>query len=330
MSQSLVSLRRRVSSLRHRVSSLFDDAAPQTGAVRWFNAALASLIIVNVAAVILESVAELRRDYDPLFWWIEQIATAVFVIEYLLRLWTAVDIADGRYRDPVSGRLRYSLSFFALVDLVSILPAVLGVLGAADFRVLRLLRLVRMLKLTRHSTVFALLWSVVREEARSIGAILFSLGLTLTMSGALMYMIEGEAQPQLFSSIPVAMWWAIETLTTVGYGDIVPITPAGRLLGGAVSIIGIGTLALFSGVITVSFMDQLRMRRGRYRKLIEARLAAGPLSDAQLRELERFGDRLALSEGEEEEAVEEAIEDLARAEHCPHCGHELPPRRSPP
>ena len=318
MSPSLVALRR-------RVSHLFDDTAPQTGPVRWFNTGLAALIIVNVAAVILESVAELRHAYEPIFWWIEQVATVVFSIEYLLRLWTAVDIAEGRYRDPVAGRWRYSISFFALVDLVSILPAVLGMLGAADFRVLRLLRLVRMLKLTRHSTVFTLLWAVVREEARSIGAILFILFLTLTMSGALMYMIEGDAQPELFSSIPVAMWWAIETLTTVGYGDVVPVTVAGRLLGGVVSVIGIGTLALFSGVITVSFMDQLRLRRERYRKLVELRLAAGPISEAQLRELERFGDRLALPEGEAEEAIEEAVSDML--ESCPHCGHALPPRR---
>jgi voltage-gated potassium channel len=134
-------------------------------------------------------------------------------------------------------------------------------LGAGDLRVLRLLRLLRMLKLTRHSQVFSLLWSVFRQEAQSIGALIFILCLTLTVSGALAYMIEGDEQPAMFNSIPAAMWWAIETLTTVGYGDMVPSTAAGKLLGGVVSIVGIGTLALFSGVITVGFLEQIKLRR---------------------------------------------------------------------
>jgi voltage-gated potassium channel len=147
-------------------------------------------------------------------------------------------------------------------------------------------RLLRMLKLTRHSHVFGLLWAVVRQEAQAIGALLFILCLVLTVSGALMYMIEGDEQPTVFASIPASMWWAIETLTTVGYGDMVPETPAGRMLGGLVSITGIGTLALFSGLITVSFLDQLKIRREK---------AAGHAPHA----------------------------DEAHAACCPHCGRPL-------
>jgi voltage-gated potassium channel len=106
-------------------------------------------------------------------------------------------------------------SFFTLIDLVSVLPAVLGFFGAADLRVLRLLRLLRMLKLVRHSTTFGLLFAVLREESRSITALLFVLLLTVTISGSLMYMLENDVQPEVFTSIPVAMWWAIETLTTL-------------------------------------------------------------------------------------------------------------------
>jgi voltage-gated potassium channel Kch len=136
-------------------------------------------------------------------------------------------------------------SFFALVDLVAVLPAILGFFDAADFRVLRLLRLLRMLKLVRHSTTFGLLFAVLREESRSIVALLFVLLLTVVIFGSLMYMLESAAQPDVFSSIPAAMWWAIETRTTVGYGDMVPVTVAGRIVGGVVSIVGIATLALF-------------------------------------------------------------------------------------
>ena len=148
-----------------------------------------------------------------------------------------------------------------LIDLVAVLPALIGLFGAADLRVLRLMRLMRMLKLTRRLQIFNLLGAVIRDEARSILALLFVMVLVVTMSGALMYMLEAEAQPSLFNSIPAAMWWAIETLTTVGYGDMVPITMPGRVLGGAVAVVGIGTFAVFSGLITIGFFDELRKRR---------------------------------------------------------------------
>jgi voltage-gated potassium channel len=240
---------------------LFDDDAPRTTAVRIFNIALATLIIVNVAAVVFESVASMNQHYRVAFTTIEAIATAVFAVEYVLRVWAAVDYQNTKFHDPLWGRLRYMRGFFPLIDLVAVLPALLGVLGAVDLRVLRLLRLLRMIKLTRHSSVFSLLWDVLREEARSIAALIFVICLTLTISGALMYMIEGPVQPDVFSSIPASMWWAVETITTVGYGDIVPVTTAGRILGGVISIIGIGTLALFSGLITAGYMNQLRLRR---------------------------------------------------------------------
>jgi voltage-gated potassium channel len=248
-------------SWRRRLSYLFDDDAPRNRAIRLFNLLLALLIVLNVAAVILETVEPIRARYEVFFLGAEHAATAIFAAEYLLRVWTAVDLHGGRFSHPLWGRLRYMRGFFPLIDLVSVLPAMLGMLGAGDLRVLRLLRLLRMLKLTRHSRVFSLLWSVFRDEAQSIGALLFILCLTLTVSGALAYMIEGDEQPAVFNSIPAAMWWAIETLTTVGYGDMVPATAAGKLLGGLVSIVGIGTLALFSGVITVGFLEQLKTSR---------------------------------------------------------------------
>lgn len=320
----------RLPMLRRRLNELFDDNLRQSAAAHVFNAGLAALIIVNVASVILESVEALREDFNGIFWWIEQIATVVFAIEYVLRVWASVELTGRQYRDPIWGRLRYMRSFFALVDLVSVLPAVLGILGAGDLRSLRLLRLLRMLKLTRHSTVFSLLWSVFREEARAIAAILFIIALTLTMSGSLMYMIESEAQPQAFSSIPAAMWWAVETLTTVGYGDIVPVTVPGKVLGGFISVIGVGTLALFSGLITVSFMDQLRLRRERYRRIIEARMAKGPLSRAEIQAIERMAISMGVPEDLIEHDVEEAIEDEEHLSsiRCPRCGYDLTAHRS--
>jgi voltage-gated potassium channel len=248
-------------ALRRQLSLLLDDDAPHSRKTMLFSMTLALLIVVSVGAVILESVEPIRGKHPLTFVWIEHAATAVFAVEYVARLWVCVDYGSGRFRHPLWGRLRYVRSFYAIIDLIAVLPSLLGLLGSGDLRVLRLLRLLRMLKLTRRSRTFSLLWAVFREEAHSIAALIFALCLTLTISGALMFMVEAEQQPAIFNSIPAAMWWAIETLTTVGYGDMVPVTMAGRMLGGIVSIIGIGTLALFSGLITVGFLDQLKNRR---------------------------------------------------------------------
>ena len=305
---------------RKRLACLFDDDLPPTRSARLFQSALAVLIVVNVAGIILESVEAFDQRFGTELWWIEQIATAFFTVEYVLRAWASVDFQDPRYRDPITGRLRYLRSFFALVDLASILPAVLGVLGAGDLRAIRLLRLLRMLKLTRHAMVFNLLWAVFREEARSIGAVLFILALTLTISASLMYMIEGEAQPDGFSSIPAAMWWAIETLTTVGYGDLVPVTAPGKIIGGVVTVIGVVAVALFTSLITVSFIDQLRLRREALHEAAEVTLADGVLTTGELDAIEALGARLGLPAPDVAEAIVHTARRMGSLATCPHCG----------
>jgi voltage-gated potassium channel len=251
-------------AFRQKLNAFFDDDAPQTRSTRTFNFLLSLLIIANVAAVISETVNSLSLRYDGAFRTIETVATSLFVLEYALRAWTAVDRVKGQYRRPLWGRIRYLCSFFALIDLIAILPALLGLLGATDLRVLRLLRLLRTIKLTRHSTIFSLIWIVLRKEIHAIGAIVLVLCLMLTLSGSLMYVVEGQAQPNVFNSIPASMWWAVETVTTVGYGDMVPVTVTGRILGSVISVTGIITFATFSGLITVGLMDELRMHRTRH------------------------------------------------------------------
>ncbi len=305
---------------RRRLAHLFDDDLPPTRAARVFQGALALLIVVNVSGIILESVESFEHRFGAELWWIEQIATAFFAVEYVLRVWAATDLQNPRYHHPFWGRLRYMRSFSALVDLVAVLPAILGMLGAGDLRTLRLLRLLRMLKLTRHATIFNLLWAVFREEARSIGAVLFILLLTLTISASLMYMIEGETQPHGFSSIPAAMWWSVETLTTVGYGDLVPKTALGKVMGGVVAIVGVAALALFTSVITVSFLDQLRLRRAALRQAVEERFPGGSLSAGEIKAMEEFGERLGLPEAEAIEVVEDSARDHVGHPTCPHCG----------
>jgi voltage-gated potassium channel len=293
------------SDLRRRLAIIFEDEEPRSRITWLFDTALAVLIIANVSCVILESVDWIRGYLAYQFDLFEHASTAIFATEYVLRVWACVDLREPRYRDPLWGRLRYVRSFFALVDLVSVLPAILGFFGAADLRVLRLLRLLRMLKLVRHSTTFGVLFSVLREERQSISALLFVLLLTVTIAGSMMYMIENDRQPEVFTSIPVAMWWAIETLTTVGYGDIVPMTAAGRIIGGVVSIVGIGTLALFSGLITVGFIDQLKNYREQHAKpqIVIAEKSIAIVQNISVTEVREAGEPVTAAPGV-----------------CPHCG----------
>ncbi len=316
----------RLARFRSVLAGILDISTAQKPAGRIVNAALAVLIIANVGGAILESVRSINDAYPNSLFWFEQVSLGIFTVEYVLRLWTAPDIAGGAFAEPIRGRLRFALSPLALIDLASILPAYLGLLVALDFRVLRLLRL---LKLTRHSRAFSLLFTIIREERRSFGAILFILALTLIVTASIMYLIENPAQPEVFSSIPAAMWWSIVTLTTLGYGDMVPITPLGKMFGGFVAIIGIGTLALFTGVLSAGFVDELRQRRAHYRRLVEASLKDGAISrEASLR-IERTAQELGFSEEDAASMVDEALIDLAgqagggraRARRtCPHCG----------
>lgn len=307
--------------LRRRLATIFEDEEPRSATTRLFNAMLAILIIANVAAVVLESVDSIRQQFSGAFIWFEQFATSIFAVEYCLRVWASTDFRSAQDHHPIWGRLRYMRSFFALIDLIAVLPAILGFLGAGDLRVLRLLRLLRMLKLIRHSTTFGVLWGVLQEEARSILALLFILALTVTISGALMYLLEGETQPNVFTSIPAAMWWAIETLTTVGYGDMVPVTVLGRMLGGAVSIVGIGTLALFSGLITIGFLDQLKLHRGRYSRSGENGQVVVP--DGSERGIQDVDAALEWNEIPKANA-RQALVRASALDACPRCGFTPP------
>ncbi len=307
-------------SLRKRVSALFDQEIPASVPARLVNGVIVVMILLSIASVVLDSVGRFRIEHAALLLNIERVATAVFCVEYVLRIWSAVDRTDRRFRHPLWGRLRYMARPVSIIDLIAVLPAFLG---NYDLRVLRLMRLLRMLKLTRHSDAFALLWGVVRKEAGTIGAVLLVMAMFTVASGSVMYMLENEAQPRVFSSIPAAMWWSIITITTVGYGDMVPVTIAGKVVGAVVAVFGIGTVALFSGVVTASFMEQLRLRREQARRAIAAGLHSGRLTTRQVEEIDRIGQKLGLEEEEIEDLIENMISRKVRPSQCPHCGGDL-------
>ena len=188
--------------------------------------------------------------------WFELVSVLVFSVEYVLRVWSAP--VEPRFRG-ITGRLRYMITPMALVDLLAILPSLLPFVGV-DLRIaraLRLMRLFRLAKLTRYLRSIRLFGAVAREKREELVLSTFVLFLMLLIASSVMYFVENSAQPDAFSSIPATMWWAIATLTTVGYGDMYPITPLGRLFGAIVAVMGIGLFALPTAILGTGFVEAI-------------------------------------------------------------------------
>ena len=225
--------------------------------------ALLCLILINIASMILESVSAIRAAGPAVFRGVEIFSVAVFSIEYLARLWVCTE--SPKFRGAVRGRLRWATSLMALADLLAVLPFYLPFLGVdlRVFRVLRAMRLARIAKLGRYSAAIQLIGSVVRDRKEELVTTLVMVAMLMLVAASLMYFAESEAQPEAFGSIPAAMWWAVVTLTTVGYGDTYPITSAGRILGAVIALLGIGMVALPTGIIGAGFVEAMSARRHR-------------------------------------------------------------------
>jgi len=251
----------KVHELRRRAFEILEPARPGDTAslvCDWF---ILSLIALNVVALALETVESLFEVAPRLFHWFDVFSVAVFSGEYVLRMWSCV--CSGRYAAPLSGRVRYAATPLALIDLLAILPFYLPFLGV-DLRFLRaarLFRIFRIAKVGRYSRSARLLGSVLREKREELGVALFVLFILLILSSSLLYFAEHEANPSDFSSIPAAMWWAVTTLTTVGYGDASPVTILGKVLASVVAILGIGMFALPTGILGAGFLEEVQKRR---------------------------------------------------------------------
>lgn len=244
--------------LRRRVHGILRVGSKRPIA-RAVNASIVVLILLNVVAIILDTVQGLRIAYGPWLDAFEILSVAVFTVEYLARLWVVPE--DPMFRGPVRGRLRWMGTPLAIVDLLAVLPFYLPMVVGLDLRflrVLRLFRLVRVLKLARYSKAIQSMGRVFRAKRQQLVMTLFLVGVLLVLSSSLMYLAEHEAQPEAFSSIPRTLWWAVITLTTVGYGDAVPITPLGRALGAVIALLGIGMIALPAGILGSGFVDELQ------------------------------------------------------------------------
>ncbi|MGE3174537.1 MAG: potassium channel family protein [Planctomycetota bacterium] len=246
--------------LRARTLAVLEPAADGDRLSRGVDLFLVALIVANVTAVVLETVPEVEARHGAALATFEVVSLAVFGLEYALRLWCCT--AAPGHAHPLGGRLRWALRPMMLIDLLAILPGLLllTTLDLRMLRALRLLRLLRLLKLTRHSAALQMFGRILRSRAPELASTLFVMLLLLVMASSLMYVLERDSNPA-FSSIPTAMWWGIATFTTVGYGDLTPITPAGRLLGGFVAILGIAMFAIPAGLLGAAFSEELQEQR---------------------------------------------------------------------
>lgn len=228
---------------------------------RAFNAFMLVLIVLNVVAVALGTVQEVASRWHMVLEYFEWGSIGVFSVEYLARIWAAP--ADPRYAAAATGRLRYAVTPMAIVDLIAILPAYLTFLGV-DLRIaraLRLLRVFRVAKLGRYVSALRLMGNVLRSKREELVVSSFVLALLLVLSSSLIYFAEHAVQPEAFSSIPAAMWWAISTLTTVGYGDVYPVTSVGRIIASGAAILGIGLFALPTAILGSGFLEELQRQK---------------------------------------------------------------------
>lgn len=295
---------------RQKLFHLIDEDSKDNKVGRAFNSFIIFLIFLNVVAIILESVESFKSVFQGWFDTFEAVSVLVFTFEYMGRLITA------KYKYPhLSGwrpYVRYFFSFMALVDLLAIFPSVLIVLAPVYsplkqlidlrfIRMLRVLRLFRIFKITRYSSSLKMIGEILREKRRDLSVTIFITFILIVISSTLMYYAEHDAQEEEFPNIIAAFWWAVATLTTVGYGDVFPVTVMGKVLSGVIAILGIGMVALPTGILSSAFIERIEEEKQAKMK------AEGGESEKPILQTAAEHDHTHLP-----------------YDYCPYCGEKLP------
>ncbi|SHG90525.1 voltage-gated potassium channel [Cognatiyoonia sediminum] len=305
-------------SLRARVYWWLERPDREARGPRLLEIALILLITANVTAVILETVSTIYAVWQPAFDVFERISLTMFIIEYAARLWVVPENPQNR------SRRAWVVTPSAIIDLLAILPALLVLLFPVDLRILRAFRIVRLLKLTRYSPALGMLLAVFEEEAGAFFAGFFILIVMLVLAASGAWLVEHQVQPDAFGSIPAAMWWAVATLTTVGYGDVTPVTIAGKIFGAIITVLGIGMAALPAGILASGLNDQLHRRRSSMQAEFRRALEDGFICDAEEVEIEDLRKSLGLSYRAALQIRSEVEAEVqARLHLCPSCGRSL-------
>ena len=247
---------------KHKVHVLLHPELGESKADKFVNAFIITLIVLNVIAVMLETVKPLHAKYERLFHYFDLVSVAIFTVEYVLRVWSCTH--DPRYKGSIKGRIKYMLTPGALIDLLAFLPTYFHAFLDFDLRILRLLRFFRffrLFRLTAYTRSAQMIFNVFKSRFNELLLSFVMVIFLIIIASCLLFFAEHNAQPDDFSSIPATMWWAVVTLTTTGYGDMTPHTSLGKVLAGTIMLCGVALFALPAGIITAGFLEEFRFSK---------------------------------------------------------------------
>ncbi len=312
-----------MSTARNKFYSLLEGGFEGAIASKVCSGFIILLIVLNVAAVIVESHAPIGDKYAQQFFLFNVVSVVIFTVEYVARVWVSVEAKTNTSKSNVKARLQYIFSPVALIDFIAIAPFYLSFFFAIDLRYLRMLRMLRLLKLTHYFTGLRLFADVLRSEISSIGAAIFIMLVLVLLSASLMYSIENSAQPEAFQSIPSAIWWSVVTMTTVGYGDVTPVTALGKFIAMFIMLLGVGVVALPAAMLAAKFGDELRSRKRQLERQVEDALEDGILTPQESKSLAALAEKLDLPEDTLNQLIKSNRLCSISVSHCPHCGKAL-------
>ena len=296
----------RYNILQANVLRVLEPAALGDRTSRIWDLSLFSLVVLNLIAVALESVPTLQMSYGTWLYNFELFSVVVFSVEYIARVWSApakrgVDFTDS----PLKSRVRYIFSFYGLIDLVAILPFYIQALfPGLDLRVLRALRLLRILKLNHYNSALDDLFGAIVEEKKSFVTTLYIFSVAFVLSSSLIYYAEHKVQPEDFRSIPDAMYWSIITLTTVGYGDVSPITVFGKGIAAITAIFGVVVVALLTGIVANAFNKQMERRKIIFEDQVRDALLDGVLDSDEEASLDALRKKFGMSKSQADALID--------------------------
>jgi voltage-gated potassium channel len=291
---------------RHRLHEIFHDQKPDDHLRKMIEWLILGLILVSVVSIILESEAYLHDLYEYHFRLLEIITIGIFTLEYLLRLWSAPSPINLHASHL---RWQYVFSFHGIVDFMATAPFYLSLfLPIFDLRFLRILRLVRVLKLSHFNTALEDVFSAIREERKSFFSAFYLLFIALIISSSLMYFVEGHQNH--FDSIMDTLWWSVITVTSVGYGDVYPVTGIGKVIGSITAILGICTTALLTGIVANSFVNQMARKRAIYESELLKALRDGTITPDESMKLEKLRIQFNITKEHADAIKEKALEEM--------------------
>lgn len=285
---------------------------------------LIGLILLNVLAVILSSMNEIYTQYQIYFDFFEKFSLIIFTLEYFIRFWVMAE--EDSTKTAWQNRKAWLFSTGSMIDFIAIFPAYLNFFVPINLRMLIVLRLLRLFKLTRYFLALRILLNVIKREKESFQAVVFILLILIVLSASGIYVVENKAQPEQFESIPKAMWWAVVTLTTVGYGDVTPVTMTGKFLGAVITVLGVGLAALPAGILASGLATELEHRKKNTEAMLKQMILDRKIDvEEEIQAIDKLRKELGMSEEQAKAVILELKQELSQSQlnFCPNCGYHL-------